>query len=605
MSMKNFLGGICRRGRAPRPEAIGEEWGWTSEGTELFLRGAPSSCRLFSWDGLALLVRGYAREAGTSSPLDLDRIAENLRSRYLETGDLDADGLEGSFTLALLDSRAERVILSRNLIGAGSTYYRSTADGLLFAANLGELLPLCGERRAAEDVLPDYFLFRCVPGRRTLFQGIDRLLPGEEVVWDRDGLRRRQRRTFKHLMGPLLRENEAVERTDAVLAEILRDQAAHRPGAANLLSGGVDSSYIQAVWNQEARAGEEMPTSCSLTVDHPSTWIETDYAITASQMIGTRHLLAPADGPYSAYLLDALGTTAEPPNHVQSAYFGHLARFMAKEGATAGLCGEGADSLFGLGLANKLHNARLLERVLPVPCLRRVAGRAFGALGFGGVASAFGLAGRRADYSALDHPVNSAAVFTDLSAAAACFGMDAVEAAFARRRGLLDAFAVPADPQDRLHAVGFLGEATDSAGLWATLFQREGVDLLCPFLDSRMLRLAFSLPPAARYRFRKPKDVLKRGLARRAPSELATRTKLGFGQPVFEWLAPGGQLAPLAARIGDHGFLDAGTMGRLRQKPTWFLFSAVVYDQWHRLFIERSLPMPSGKTPSRRPLAVA
>ena len=75
--------------------------------------------------------------------------------------------------------------------------------------------------------------------------------------------------------------------------------------------------------------------------------LDTDYAMTASQALGTRHTLTPADGPYAAYLLDALATTGEPLNHVQSAYFGHLARAMHTDGVSAGLCGEGADSLFG------------------------------------------------------------------------------------------------------------------------------------------------------------------------------------------------------------------------------------------------------------------
>src|SRR5205085_5734410 len=140
----------------------------------------------------------------------------------------------------------------------------------------------------------------------------------------------------------------------------------------------------------------------------------------------------------------------------------------------------------------------------------------------------------------LEHPVNRVAAFADWPAVDACFGASAVTAAAAERRRLLDRFSVPYRAQDRLHAAGFLGEAMDSAGLWATLFQRAGVDLLCPFLDSRMLRLALNLAPEVRYRFRRPKDLLKRALARHAGPALAMRSKLGFGQPSFEWLAPGG-----------------------------------------------------------------
>ena len=88
----------------------------------------------------------------------------------------------------------------------------------------------------------------------------------------------------------------------------------------------------------------------------------------------------------------------------------------------------------------------------------------------------------------------------------------------------------------RLHlpvAVDFLGESMDSASLWTTLFNCAGADMLSPYLDSRIVRLALNLPPHVRFRFRRPKDLLKRALAQLAPAELAYRTKLSFGQPIF------------------------------------------------------------------------
>jgi hypothetical protein len=144
------------------------------------------------------------------------------------------------------------------------------------------------------------------------------------------------------------------------------------------------------------------------------------------------------------------------------------------------------------------------------------------------------------------------------------------------------------------------------------------VDLLCPFLDSRMLRLALNLPSEVRYRFRKPKDLLKRALARRDPTgarrELATRCKLGFGQPIFEWLSPGGrgegavpshthtgQLRPLIDRLSKHDFVDPVTLERARRQPTWFLSTLLCYDTWHRLFIERSLRSSQLPALSRQP----
>ena len=67
-------------------------------------------------------------------------------------------------------------------------------------------------------------------------------------------------------------------------------------------------------------------------MDHPRTWLDTDYAMTAAQALGTAHTLVPADGPYAGYLLETLAATGEPPNHVQTAYFAGLARAMVAQG---------------------------------------------------------------------------------------------------------------------------------------------------------------------------------------------------------------------------------------------------------------------------------
>jgi asparagine synthase (glutamine-hydrolysing) len=611
----SYLGGILKRGPAERRPVVGagtidEDWGWMGEDAELFLHAAGPCCRLFTWDALALLVRGYARpvsggvvaerlhsdslrESATcgQEPLDLERVAEEIRCHYLEHGQLAIEWLDGSFTLALLDGQARRVLLYRNLVGSGFTYYHAAADGLLFGSNLAELVEAAHVApQPNRDALPAFFLYRCVPGRETLFDGFFRLLPGEQVCWDARGLTRRQRQTFADLRGQLIAEHEAVDALDETMERVLLDCARLRPGTANLLSGGVDSSYLQAIWRRVAPS-EDMPLSFSIDVDHPYTWDDTDYAMTASRALGSRHTLVPADDPYGDYLIDALSLTAEPPNHVQSAYFGHLARSMVQHGVTSGLCGEGADSLFGLGMADQIHNAGRLRRLLPWKGFRQSGAWVSDLLGWTNRAATFRVASYLRDFGYLQHPVNLVAAFTDWEAVKACFGARVVAEAAAGRRSLLDRYAVPDCPQERLHAAGFLGEAMDSASLWTTLFNRAGADLLCPFLDSRVVRLALNLPPQVRFRFRQPKDTLKRALARLAPPELATRAKLGFGQPIFEWLSPGGSLRPLVERMGPYEFLDTDVLARVRQRPTWFLYSLLVYDLWHKLFIERSLPL--------------
>ncbi len=604
--VRSYLGGAWRRGATVGEAVPGRDDGanWSHAGADADLAVWAAGARLFTWDSLALLLRGYVRPAGTAGSLDLERVAEEIRCHYLEHGELAVDGLEGSFTLALLDGQAGRILLYRNLVGTGFTYYHASANGLLFGNNLADLVDAVGAApRPNQAALPTFFLYRWVPGRETLFDDFFRLLPGEELRWDARGLTRVQRHTFADLGGEETEAGDAVERVEATLTVVLTDCTRLRPGAANLLSGGIDSSYLQALWNRVGSGCYDLPPSWSVSVDHPRTWADTDYAVTASRALGTRHTLVPADGPYADYLLETLAETGEPPNHVQTAYFGHLARAMTTRGTTAALCGEGADSLFGLGLANQLHNAAALRRLVPGRLTRGVLAALCGLVRWRGLAAGLRLANNLNDLASPDHPVNRVAAFTDREAVAACFG-PAAAAASASRRALLDHFGVPGEPMDRLHAAGFLGEAMDSAALWATLFARAGADLLCPFLDSRVLRLALTLPAHVRFPFRQPKDLLKRALRRHVPASFVRRPKLGFGQPIFEWLSPGGQLRPLVERIAPHPFVDPRTLARSRARPTWFLYSLLCYDLWHKLFIERSLPRRALDRRERSPAGV-
>src|SRR5690348_10740300 len=102
----SYLGGLLRRDALEERRHAGLLPGNSSweqgEDTRLFLHHSGSSWRLFTWDGLALLLRGYARSAGGAGGPDLEQVADELRCHYLEHGELAVDGLEGSFTLALL-----------------------------------------------------------------------------------------------------------------------------------------------------------------------------------------------------------------------------------------------------------------------------------------------------------------------------------------------------------------------------------------------------------------------------------------------------------------------------------------------------------------------
>ena len=582
----------------PSPAHLAETaWRGRGGGADLFLDVGGKHFGRFTFPDLAILLRGYATFADAGPLPAAEDVARTVRAHYRRHGELPVEILEGSFTLGLLDGRDGRVLLYRSLGGSGATYYCETPTGLLFASNLADLVDArATPPRANARAVPALFLYRSVPGRETLFDGVYRLIPGELVTWaPRHSCRQVQRQTLDDLRRPDAPCADPVRLIENTLGQVVADGAALRPALANLLSGGVDSSYLQVLANRASQHGGRL-SSFSIHVDNPSGRGETEYALSASGWLGTRHTLVTIDRPYHEYLLETVAATAEPPNHVQTAYFGTLARSMAARGLTTGLCGEGADSLFGVESATLVQYARLLKRWLPLAALRGLAARLGAAVGWRGLCEGATLANHLSDWEDLRHPVNRVAVFTDWEAIHACFGGGAVAEALAYRRAMLTDYRVAPEPLEALHAAGYFGEGMETAALWTTLFNREGADLLCPFLDSRLMRVAVNLETHRRYPFRQPKGLLKRALCRHVPRELAYRRKRGFGQPIFEWLAPGGQLRPWVDGIGEYPFVDRPSLARAKARPNWFLYTLLCYDLWHKLFIDRSLP----RQPRRR-----
>lgn len=566
----SFLGGWNRQTAHPAR-------GWARRGPRL---------PFFSFGPVSILVQGYVTD-GSAAP-NSPAIADRLHCAYRETGVLPVDSLEGSFSLVLLDTEQGRVVLYRNLVGSQFTYYCPTGEGLLFGSNLAELAAWSGLRlQVNREALPAYFIYRYVPGRETLLRGFYRLLPGEEVCSDAGGFHSRQRQKLGDWQGEGRLRRDALDELDATMSRVVSDCAALDAESINFLSGGVDSSYLQVHWNEKK---ERVRRSCSISVDHPRTWPDTDYARSAACLLGTRHQVVPADGPVIEALLATIARSAEPPHHVQSVYFGRLGRVLAAHGLRSGLTGQGADALFGLGESNVLHQAVLLRRLLFAPSWRRLAAGLARAGGRRHLEFALQLADRLHHFADRRHPINTVGAFTDWEAVEACFGGEAVARTLAERRGLLIRHAVCGTLHERLHSLDFLTDSSDTVALWSLALSAEGVELRCPFLDSRLVKLACRLHPRVRFPFCRPKALLKQALARRAGWELAYRRKLAFGQPIFEWLAPGGQLRPWVEQIGWYDFLPPTVADAARARPGWFLYNLLCYDLWHQLIIDGRSP---------------
>jgi asparagine synthase (glutamine-hydrolysing) len=161
--------------------------------------------------------------------------------------------LRGAFALALWDARKGELMLARDRFGERPLYLCESAGSVFFASEVKALLKIPGIRAEADPhAVRDYLAYGYVPGPRTLFKGIRKLMPATYTLWQRG--RRREVRYWT----PPDRDPRAPEKAAAgdpvrgFLAELesavkLR-MAAGATGA--FLSGGLDSSAIVALMSR-------------------------------------------------------------------------------------------------------------------------------------------------------------------------------------------------------------------------------------------------------------------------------------------------------------------------------------------------------------------
>ena len=464
----------------------------------------------------------------------------------------------GMFAFALWDREKSTLTLARDRMGEKPLYHGWIGASFAFASELKGLARHPAWSQSIDrEALTLFLRYNCVPAPRSIWKGISKLAPGHYVTlapadlgarreplpvayWSlREAVEAARAAPFA---GSL---DDAAGALDATMREVLRGQMIADVPLGAFLSGGIDSSAVVALMQQVSNA----PVKTFTVGFAESAYDEAAHARAIATHLGTEHheiLLTPRE---ALGVVPLLGSMYDEPFADSSQIPTFLVSRFARSHVTVGLTGDGGDEVFG-GYNRYEWIPRLARGMAGVPRpLRRLAGSLAGAIP-AGVAAAIaervpsGLrAGTAADripkmIAALDADDEAglyASVVSHWSAPSALVSGTREPDSRARsypgdapgfgdfREWMMYTDSLTYLPDDILAKV-------DRASMAASLETRV------PYLDPRIVALAWSLPVAWRAERGESKKVLRRMLQRYVPTALVDRPKAGFAIPLAHWL---------------------------------------------------------------------
>jgi asparagine synthase (glutamine-hydrolysing) len=515
----------------------------------------------------------------------------------------------GMFAIAVWDRELQQLTLIRDRMGVKPLYLGRAGGTFLFASEL-KALHAHPEFRGAIDrhSLALYFRYMYVPAPYTIFENVEKVMPGTMVTITAAGEISRavywsaalaaERGLANRFQGG---EDDAVTAVDALLQDAVGIRMVADVPVGVFLSGGVDSSLVAAYMQAQSRT----PVKTFSIGFSEAEFNEAEHAAAVARHLGTDHTELYVTPEESLAVIPKLPSMFDEPFADSSQIPTHLVSAMARSQVTVSLSGDGGDELFG-GYYRYFMGQRAWKAISPFPRpLRLVASRAIMTVpkpAWDAIfSSRWSLAPRSLrQRSAGERLHKFARILTAADDDAMYFELvshwrDLVIDGVEPPLHLHDRTAWPplTDPIDRMmyfDQISYLPDdilvKVDRASMSVSLEARE------PLLDHRLVELAWSLPLSMKVRAGKGKWVLRKLLDRLVPRELIERPKMGFGIPLDAWLR--GPLRPWAEALLDEqrlraeGFLDvlrvrAIWKEHLSGKGNWqhYIWAILMFQAWY------------------------
>ena len=512
----------------------------------------------------------------------LEKAGHNFRTKsdteaivhlYEQEGADFVKHLRGMFGVALWDVSRERLIVARDRLGEKPMYIRREPHRLLFGSELKAILEDENvPRRVDMSALKEYLALGYVPAPATIFEGIEKLLPGHMLIIEKAQIRDEEYWDVRFDQTDNCSQAEWIERVRAKLLETVRAQMVSDVPLGAFLSGGVDSSAIVAAM---ARASDRPVKTYSIGFEgEDSFYNELPYARIIAGKFHTEHHEIIVR-PQVAELLPKLVWHLDEPIADSAFVTTYLVSRMARESVTVILSGVGGDELFGgyrrylgdeLGRYYRWLPGPVRNKWLPGLLSRLPQDRHSAWKNNIRYASAFAktagldIAGRYSSYVTAFAPEVRARLLRQANGGNGSDpAPDVLLRYFEKARGW-----------NSLHQIIYVDLKTSLADDLLALTDRmsmaSSLECRAPLVDYELVEMAARMPANLKVRGLTMKYLLKKVLEPLVPREILHRKKRGFGAPMGAWLR-----RDLESLVGD-------TLGESQVKRRGFFDPAVVNE---------------------------
>ena len=565
----------------------------------LAVAASGDSTHFYQKEGLLVALWGRIgfREPRLTQLAQAEGIAKTLADNWRERGEKAFESLTGAFSLCILHEDRNEAILAIDRMGihplsfqisGGSFVFGSSADAIILHPKI--------KVEIAPQSLYNYVYFHMVPGPSTIYQGQQRLLPGEYLIYRKGSVE-----THKYWeMRFVEDEKRPFQELKQDFRDLLRSSVREAIGGQEVgafLSGGTDSSTIAGILGEVS--GQPAQTY-SIGFD-ASGYDEMEYARIAARHFSTRHheyYVTPDD------IVSAIPEVAaifdQPFGNASAIPAFYCARMAKADGLSRMLGGDGGDELFGGNVRYaKQHLFSLYEQMPAMVRKGMIEPLVFGIPGGNALPlvrkarsyieqASIAMPARTETYNLLDR-YGHGELFTQEFLATVNPAHPSI---------LLDQIYHQADAKSLINRMLAFDRkftlADNDLPKVAKACELAGMDVAFPLISDEITAFSLRLEPQLKLKGTKLRYFFKEALRGFLPEEIIAKQKHGFGLPFGVWLQHHKPLQTLASDslsdlksrniiradfidklLGQHLGEHAGYHGTM----VWVL---MMLEQWYR-----------------------